>query len=210
MSVMAAALPVFRWPWFRGRPPGRCRRWHHGDDGTRSGGKCRGPAAAARLRSPCCGAVLAGWGWARRQVVAMLSGPEEFCPRRGRCRRCGRSQRAQDHIDERKGPGQRAARRSEASPLWEASEQLLIAGREARGLRWQPRHVRSEDPAVWSDDLSGYPVRPGTDQERDDRSDVGWRSESSKGVELDRALDRVRPFPLHGRRVCRPDQGRRR
>ena len=58
----------------------------------------RGPAgsvearlAAGRLRSPCCGAVLARWGWARRRVVAMLAGPEEFCPRRGRCRRCGRT-----------------------------------------------------------------------------------------------------------------------
>ena len=58
----------------------------------------RGPAgsvearlAAGRLRSPCCGAVLARWGWARRRVVAMITGPEEFCPRRGRCRRCGRT-----------------------------------------------------------------------------------------------------------------------
>jgi Domain of unknown function (DUF6431) len=58
----------------------------------------RGPAgsvearlAAGRLRSPCCSAVLARWGWARRRVVAMLTGPEEFCPRRGRCRRCGRT-----------------------------------------------------------------------------------------------------------------------
>jgi Domain of unknown function (DUF6431) len=58
----------------------------------------RGPAgsvearlAAGRLRSPCCGAVLARWGWARRRVVAMLAGPVEFRPRRGRCRRCGRT-----------------------------------------------------------------------------------------------------------------------
>jgi Domain of unknown function (DUF6431) len=58
----------------------------------------RGPAEsvekrlrAGRLRSPCCGAVLARWGWARRRVVAMFSGPEEFRPRRGRCRRCGRT-----------------------------------------------------------------------------------------------------------------------
>lgn len=47
--------------------------------------------AAGRLRSPCCGAVLARWGWARRRVVAMITGPEEFCPRRGRCRLCGRT-----------------------------------------------------------------------------------------------------------------------
>ena len=47
--------------------------------------------AAGRLRGPCCGGVLARWGWARRRVVAMFSGPAEFCPRRGRCRRCGRT-----------------------------------------------------------------------------------------------------------------------
>jgi len=47
--------------------------------------------AAGRLRSPCCGAVLARWGWARRRVVAMVAGPEEFRPRRARCRRCGRT-----------------------------------------------------------------------------------------------------------------------
>jgi hypothetical protein len=58
----------------------------------------RGPAesvekrlAAGRLRGPCCGGVLARWGWARRRVVAMSAGPAEFCPRRGRCRRCGRT-----------------------------------------------------------------------------------------------------------------------
>jgi hypothetical protein len=38
--------------------------------------------AAGRLRSPYRGAVLARWGWARRRVVAMLAGPEEFCARR--------------------------------------------------------------------------------------------------------------------------------
>ena len=55
------------------------------------GGSVEARLAAGRLRSPCCGAVLARWGWARRRVVAMFSGPEEFCPRRGRCRRCGRT-----------------------------------------------------------------------------------------------------------------------
>jgi len=55
------------------------------------GGSVEARLAAGRLRSPCCGAVLARWGWARRRVVAMLSGPEEFRPRRGRCRRCGRT-----------------------------------------------------------------------------------------------------------------------
>ena len=47
--------------------------------------------AAGRLRGPCCGGVLARWGWARRRVVAMFAGPAEFRPRRGRCRRCGRT-----------------------------------------------------------------------------------------------------------------------
>ena len=46
---------------------------------------------AGRLRCPCCGGVLARWGWARRRVVAMFAGAEEFCPRRGRCRGCGRT-----------------------------------------------------------------------------------------------------------------------
>ena len=47
--------------------------------------------AAGRLRGPCCGGVLARWGWARRRVVVMFTGAQEFCPRRGRCRRCGRT-----------------------------------------------------------------------------------------------------------------------
>jgi Domain of unknown function (DUF6431) len=91
MSVIAAALPVFL-----------CRGSGEGRLGGAGGGTTvmtvRGPAgsvearlAAGRLRSPCCGAALARWGWARQRVVAMLSGPEEFCPRRGRCRRCGRT-----------------------------------------------------------------------------------------------------------------------
>jgi hypothetical protein len=56
-----------------------------------SAGSVEARLAAGRLRSPCCGAVLARWGWARRRVVAMVSGPEEFRPRRGRCRSCGRT-----------------------------------------------------------------------------------------------------------------------
>ncbi len=53
-----------------------------GPAGTAGGG----PAAVAVLRRGA-GPV----GWARRRVVAMFSGPEEVCPRRGRCRRCGRT-----------------------------------------------------------------------------------------------------------------------
>jgi hypothetical protein len=92
MSVMTAALPVFLFAVV----PGEGRLGGAGGGTTVM--TVRGPAAsvearlaAGRLRSPCCGAVLARWGWARRRVVAMLDGPEECCPRRGRCRRCGRT-----------------------------------------------------------------------------------------------------------------------
>src|SRR5438552_9517275 len=92
MSVMAAALPVFVFA----VNPGKAA-WTVPGGGT-TVMTVRGPAgsvearlAAGRLRSPCCGAVLARWGWARRRVVAMPSGPEEFRPRRGRCRSCGRT-----------------------------------------------------------------------------------------------------------------------
>src|SRR5258708_28244901 len=54
MSVMAAALPVIFSHGLGEGPPGRCRRWHHGDDGTRFGGKCRGPAGGG----PAARAVL--------------------------------------------------------------------------------------------------------------------------------------------------------
>ncbi len=91
MSVMAAALPVI---FSHGLGEGRLG----GAGGGTTVMTVRGPAgsvearlAAGRLRSPCCGAVLARWGWARRRVVAMFAGPAEFRPRRGRCRRCGRT-----------------------------------------------------------------------------------------------------------------------
>ena len=64
MSVMAAALPVFlcHGESGEGRLDG-CRR-HHGDDGTRSGGKCRGPAGcgAAAVAVLRCGAGSVGLG----------------------------------------------------------------------------------------------------------------------------------------------------
>ena len=92
MSVMAAALPVLVFA----VNPGKAA-WTVPGGGT-TVMTVRGPAgsvearlAAGRLRSPCCGAVLARWGWARPRVVAMFTGPEECCPRRGRCRRCGRT-----------------------------------------------------------------------------------------------------------------------
>ena len=46
---------------------------------------------AGVLRCPCCGGRLARWGWALPRVVAMLTGEEEFRPRRARCRECGRT-----------------------------------------------------------------------------------------------------------------------
>jgi hypothetical protein len=92
MSVMAAALPVFLFA----VDPGEGRLGGAGGGTTVM--TVRGPVgsvearlAAGRLRSPCCGAALARWGWARRRVVAMPAGPVEFCPRRARCRRCGRT-----------------------------------------------------------------------------------------------------------------------
>jgi len=92
MSVMAAALPVIVFA----VNPGRAA-WTGAGGGT-TVMTVRGPAGSVekrlrggRLRGPCCGGVLAPWGWARRRVVAMFTGPEEFCPRRGRCRRCGRT-----------------------------------------------------------------------------------------------------------------------
>ena len=62
-----------------------------GGDGTRFCGECR-VASAGRGG---CGARAAGcsapWGHARRRVIAMAKGLEEFWPRRGRCRSCGRT-----------------------------------------------------------------------------------------------------------------------
>jgi len=46
---------------------------------------------AGLLRCPCCGGVLAPWGHARRRLVVMPGGREEFWPRRSRCRGCGRT-----------------------------------------------------------------------------------------------------------------------
>jgi hypothetical protein len=92
MSVMAAALPVFLFAVV----PGEGRLGGAGGGTTvmtvrGSAESVEARLAAGRLRSPCCGAVLARWGWARPRVVAMFTGPEECCPRRGRCRRCGRT-----------------------------------------------------------------------------------------------------------------------
>jgi len=91
MSVMAAALPVFLFALV----PGEGRLGGAGGGTTvmtvrGSAESVEARLVAGRLRSPCCGAVLARWGWARPRVVAMFTGPEECCPRRGRCR-CGRT-----------------------------------------------------------------------------------------------------------------------
>jgi len=45
---------------------------------------------AGVLRCPC-GGVLGPWGHARRRLVVMPDGREEFWPRRSRCRGCGRT-----------------------------------------------------------------------------------------------------------------------
>jgi Domain of unknown function (DUF6431) len=92
MSVMAAALPVF----LLAVVPGEGRLGGAGGGTTvmtvrGRAGSVEKRLLAGRLRGPCCGGVLAPWGWARRRVVAMFAGPEEFCPRRSRCRRCGRT-----------------------------------------------------------------------------------------------------------------------
>ncbi|MGH3162591.1 MAG: DUF6431 domain-containing protein [Streptosporangiaceae bacterium] len=56
-----------------------------------SAGSVEARLAAGALCCPCCGGVLARWGHALPRVVAMLAGEEEFCPRRSRCRECGRT-----------------------------------------------------------------------------------------------------------------------
>ena len=92
MSVMAAALPVIVFA----VNPGRAA-WTGAGGGTTVmtvrglAGSVEKRLRGGRLRGPCCGGVLAPWGWARRRVVAMPAGPEEFCPGRSRCRRCGRT-----------------------------------------------------------------------------------------------------------------------
>jgi Domain of unknown function (DUF6431) len=92
MSVMAAALPVFLFALVPGKAA-----WMGAGGGTTvmtvrgSPASVEARLAAGRLRSPCCGVVLARWGWARRRVVATFSGPLELRPRRGRCHGCGRT-----------------------------------------------------------------------------------------------------------------------
>ena len=56
-----------------------------------SAGSVESRLTAGLLRCPCCGGRLARWGHARRRLVAMGSGWEEFWPRRSRCRGCGRT-----------------------------------------------------------------------------------------------------------------------
>ena len=44
--------------------------------------------AGGELECPCCGGVLARWGWARTRVLRGSRGPVEVRPRRARCRGC--------------------------------------------------------------------------------------------------------------------------
>jgi len=48
-----------------------------------------GELAGGGLGCPCCGGVLARWGWARRRVLRGGSGPVRLRPRRARCGGCG-------------------------------------------------------------------------------------------------------------------------
>ena len=48
-----------------------------------------GRLAGGELVCPCCGGVLARWGWARPRVLRGGQGPVRVRPRRARCGRCG-------------------------------------------------------------------------------------------------------------------------
>lgn len=48
-----------------------------------------GELAGGELGCPCCGGVLAGWGWARARVLRGPGGPVGLRPRRARCGGCG-------------------------------------------------------------------------------------------------------------------------
>jgi hypothetical protein len=48
-----------------------------------------GQLAGGELECPCCGGVLARWGWARWRVLRGEHGPVRLRPRRARCAGCG-------------------------------------------------------------------------------------------------------------------------
>jgi hypothetical protein len=48
-----------------------------------------GQLAGGELECPCCGGVLARWGWARPRVLRGEHGPVRLRPRRARCAGCG-------------------------------------------------------------------------------------------------------------------------
>jgi len=48
-----------------------------------------GQLAGGGLECPCCGGVLARWGWARVRVLRGGQGPVRLRPRRARCGGCG-------------------------------------------------------------------------------------------------------------------------
>ena len=77
MWVVAAALPVI-FDWASGRAAWWCRRWHLVVTVRGSAGSAESRLTAGLLRCPCCGGRLARWGHARRRLVAMGSGWEEF------------------------------------------------------------------------------------------------------------------------------------
>ncbi|MEO3863849.1 DUF6431 domain-containing protein [Acrocarpospora sp. B8E8] len=50
-----------------------------------------GRLAGGELECPCCGGMLARWGWGRVRVLRGGRGPVRVRPRRARCRGCGMS-----------------------------------------------------------------------------------------------------------------------
>src|SRR5579875_3177195 len=47
---------------------------------------------SGKIACPCCGGVLVPWSFARRRALRSEAGPLQVRPRRGRCRRCAKTQ----------------------------------------------------------------------------------------------------------------------
>lgn len=54
--------------------------------------KVEADLSEGRVSCPCCVGVLVRWSFGRRRFVRTEAGPLELRPRRGRCRRCGKTQ----------------------------------------------------------------------------------------------------------------------
>ena len=55
-------------------------------------GRVESDLTGGRVACPVCRGVLGPWGYARARVLRGEDRSEAFCPRRGRCRSCGRTQ----------------------------------------------------------------------------------------------------------------------